>query len=131
MHWVGRVNYCAFISICICIINGEIIFMRLCLTSCHFMSSFYTAWKHQRNRFFDVSRGIEEISGMKLVKKVFSFSISWTGLQGEVAWKIIKKDSNERWQINISSRAGQSQPAITCSKLEIETLEQGVKYVWS
>ena len=28
-----------------------------------------------------------------------------------------------------SSTSGASQPAITCSKLTIETLEQGVKYV--
>ena len=39
MHWVGKVKYCAFISVCICTINREIIFMRLCWTfhaiSCH------------------------------------------------------------------------------------------------
>ena len=32
---------------------------------------------------------------------------------------------------NILHRFGQTQPAFTCSKLTIETLEQGVKYVQS
>ena len=32
---------------------------------------------------------------------------------------------------NVLSKASIPQPAITCSKLVIETLEQGVKYVQS
>ena len=40
---------------------------------------------------------------------------------------IIDKESQNK----TNSREGLSQPAFTCSKLTIETLEQGVKYVQS
>ena len=40
----------------------------------------------------------------------------------------------KRWDLNskaLHSKREASQPAITCSKLTIETVEQGVKYVQS
>ena len=43
------------------------------------------------------------------------------------------KDFNTRFRLNRNRYGGgtSSQPAFTCSKLTIETLEQGVKYVQS
>ena len=45
--------------------------------------------------------------------------------------KIIKVFKSNGLNITVDLKSGTSQPAFTCSKLTIETLEQGVKYVQS
>ena len=39
--------------------------------------------------------------------------------------------NDDRWRHKLDDVPGASQPAITCSNLTIETVEQGVKYVQS
>ena len=53
----------------------------------------------------------------------------WT--LGQMSSTIIILTSRATLLLLTSNKSGVTQPAVTCSKLTIETLEQGVKYVQS
>ena len=76
------------------------------------------------------------------VKKVYGFKIHWnTSLKilylKDYKWLLSQNQQvrnnffGYRWYEALAKHIKHSQPAITCSKLTIETLEQGVKYVQS